>query len=497
MRHLLCGLAANPALTPEAIDRLIGVADDDIGAALAGRADLSRTQAVALAARVEASAVRLAYEGRLTAADIDPRTRPVVALALLDQGLGPAGWARLFAADPDPERREKLAACPGLPVDVVATLTADRDVRVVVELASWAGPDTAAALADHPHAEVRRAVATNEATPPAVLGALLVGEGLSAPRRCPGCDRGEQRHSRLSSLGCDGTHESAVHDVRVATLRNAATPAEAVAAFVSAVEHPSTALRWALAGRPDLAAQACTRLASDPVPGVRGELAENPAIDDAVIRTLARDHDPEVRRRLAHHPRVPLDVLRELARTSRIGSTLLPRIATAAAAEVDGLAAAPDPVIRMLVAQRRDLPPAVRDRLVGDADAKVAKSIAAHPGLSERQLRALVDRYGVRVHARVAANPDAPAALLEEVARHEPPARKALREVARHPVATAGALLACLADERARPIVAGRPELESSVVVELLDDADWQVVEAAAANPALPGAVVAELLRRM
>ncbi|MGW5676986.1 hypothetical protein ACWEV4_18225 [Streptomyces sp. NPDC003860] len=496
MRHLLCGLAAKPALTPDAIDRLIEVADDDIGAALAGRADLSRIQVVALAARVETSAVRLAYEGRLTAADIDPRARPDAALALLDQGLGPEDWARLFAADPDPERREKLAACPGLPADVVATLTADRDMRVVVELASWAGPDTAAALADHPHAEVRRAVATNEATPPAVLGALLAGDGLSAPRRCPGCDR-KPRYPRLSALGCDGTHESAVHDVRVATLRNAATPAEAVVAFVSTVEHPSTALRWALAGRPDLAAQACVRLATDPVPGIRGELAENPAIDDAVIRTLARDHDPEVRRRLAHHPRVSLGVLRELARTSRIGSALLPRIATATAAEVDGLAAAPDPVIRMLVAQRRDLPPAVRDRLVGDADAKVAKSIAAHPGLSEGQLRALVDRYGVRVHARVAANPDAPAALLEEVARHEPPARKALREVARHPVATAGALLACLADERARPIVAGRPELESSVVVELLDDADWQVVEAAAANPALPAAVVAELLRRV
>ncbi|MEU9608090.1 hypothetical protein [Streptomyces sp. NPDC048057] len=496
MHHLLCGLAANPALTPEAVDRLIGVADDDIAAALAGRADLSRTQAAALAARVGSGAVRLAYEGRLTAADIDPRAQPAAALALLDHGLGPEGWARLFAADPDPERREKLAACPGLPADVVATLATDRDVRVVAELASWAGPDTAVALADHPHVEVRRAVATNEQTPPAVLAALLTGDGLRAPRRCRACDRQEPHRPQLSLLDCVDSHESAVDGVRVAALCNAATPTEAVVAFASRGEHPSTALRRALAERPDLPAQAYGRLASDPVPGVRGDLAENPAIDDAVIRTLARDPDPEVRRRLAHHPRVPLDVLMDLARTSRIGSTLLPRIATATAAEVDELAGASDPVVRMLVAQRGDLPPVVRDQLVGDADAKVAKSIAAHPGLSERQLRALVDRHGVRVLARVAANPDAPAALLEEVARHEPPVRKALREVARHPGATAAALLACLADERAGPIAAGRRELEPSALVELLDDVDWQVAEAAAANPALPAAVAAELLRR-
>ncbi|MYR42881.1 hypothetical protein GTW67_12805, partial [Streptomyces sp. SID5910] len=80
MHHILCGLAANPALPSELVDRLVSVADEDIAASLAGRADLSRAQAVALAGRVEASAVRLAYEGRLTSADIDPSVRPDAAL---------------------------------------------------------------------------------------------------------------------------------------------------------------------------------------------------------------------------------------------------------------------------------------------------------------------------------------------------------------------------------------------------------------------------------
>lgn len=177
MHHILCGLAANPALPSELVDRLISIADDDIATHLACRADLSRAQAVALAERVDQSAVQLAYEGRLTAADIDPSVRPDAALALLDQGVGRPEWARLFAADPVRERREKLAACPGLPSDVVDTLAADTDVRVVAELALWTIPDVATRLAAHPHAEVRRAVAANEATPPATLAALLAGEG--------------------------------------------------------------------------------------------------------------------------------------------------------------------------------------------------------------------------------------------------------------------------------------------------------------------------------
>lgn len=83
MHHVLCGLAANGSLPSELVDRLIAVADADIAVELAQRTDLSRAQAVALAARVEESAVPLAYAGLLTADDVDPATRPDVALALL------------------------------------------------------------------------------------------------------------------------------------------------------------------------------------------------------------------------------------------------------------------------------------------------------------------------------------------------------------------------------------------------------------------------------
>lgn len=502
--HLLCGLAANPALPAELVDRLIAVADDDIAESLAVRKDLSRAQVAAVAARVPESGVRLAYEGLLTVADVDPVTQPHAALALLEKRAGNPEWARRFAADPVLEHREELAACPGLPADVTETLAADPDVRVVTELALWTTPDMATRLAGHPHAEVRRAVAANEATPPDVLAALI-GEGLPPPRRCLVCDREASPFTHEPQCprpdcdlppgaSCDGSHESTMCEIQEAALRNPGTPTEAVVGFV---DHPSMLLRWTLAARPNLPAEVYRRLAADPVPGVRADLAGNPAIDVALMRILADDRDHGVRRGLTGNPYVPLDVLVHLADDTRIGATLLPRIAAASPGEIRQLAQSPNPAVRMLVGQRRDLPPEIRDALAGDVDAKVAKSVAPHPGLTEVQLRAMVDRHGVRVLAKVAANPDASPALLEHLTRHEPPAQKAFREIARHRNATARALLACLVDRQARPIAAGHPTLPPPVIVELLTEADSQVVEAAAANPALPLAVMSDFVPQL
>ncbi|MGW8887486.1 hypothetical protein [Streptomyces sp. NPDC055749] len=504
MNHVLCGLAANEALPSELVDRLIAVADDEVGHVLAYRADLSHAQAVALASRVTESAVHLAYEGHLTAADIDPVAQPLAALALLDAGAGAGGpeWARLLAAAPAHEHREKLAACPDLPADVVETLAADADVRVVAELASWTTPHMSARLAEHQHAEVRRSVALNEAAPPSVLAALITGKGLPPAQRCLVCDREETPYVHgpecprldcdlMPGASCDGSHESTLHDIHEAALRNPATPTEAVIGFAY---HPSMLLRWALAARADLPLEVCRRLAADACPGVRADVARNPAIDDAVIRTLADDSDHEVRRSLAHNPHVPLDVLTHLARATRIGAALLPRITAATPAEVQELAHSPNPSARMLLAQRRDLPPGIRDTLADDPDAKVVKSIAPHPGLSDARLRAMVDRHGVRVVAKAATNPDATPALLEDLTRHIPPVQKAFREIARHRRATPAALLACLADDQARPLAAGHPALPASTIVELLADTDRRVVEAAAANTSLPHTVIAGLV---
>ncbi|MGC0421209.1 hypothetical protein [Embleya sp. AB8] len=503
MNHVLHGMAGNPALPAEWVDRLIAVAGEDLAQALAGRADLDPEQARILAARCPSSAVQLVYAGRLAAADVDPETQPDAALALLDQGVGRPAWVHRFAADPIVARREKLAACHDLPPDAVATLAADPDVSVVVELAYWTRtPEVAARLAEHPHAEVRCAVATNRATPPAVLAALLVGGGPVPARRCLVCDREPTpfvHHPNCPRPDCDlppgaacsGAHESTVEQIQLHALGNPATPAEAAAGLV---DHPGILLRSELAGRADLLPAAAERLVEDPTLWVRIVLAANPALADDLCRALAADPDPAVRQALAGNPRVPLDVLSRLAATTRLGPAPLPRIVVASAAEIAELARSANAAVRMFVAGRRDLPAPIRDALAADPDAKVVAAVAAHPGLDEARLRDLVDRHGARVAAAVAANLDASAALLVDLSRRQPPVRKALRAIARHRNATALALLACLAQPKERRIAAGHPAMPPAVLVELLADEDWQVAEAAAGNPALPvGVMVARV----
>lgn len=94
----------------------------------------------------------------------------------------------------------------------------------------------------------------------------------------------------------------------------------------------------------------------------------------------------------------------------------------------------------------------------------------------------------------MAANPGAPGALLEELARQEPPVRRALREIAGHPNATAGALARCLGDPRAAEIAAAHPALSPSLLASLLTGPDEGLAEAAARNPALPREVMERLV---
>lgn len=446
MNHLLCGLAANPALPPELVDRLLTRALKEAGTEpgtdrdyadellhdLTDRTDLRRDQVLALAAYARSTAVPLAYRGMLTAADVDPLCWPYAAIALIDEGRGHPEWPGLLAAHPDSEIRWKLASCPGLPPDAVDLLAADPDVEVVQELALWTDSPVTARLALHPDPEVRLAAAGNPSTP---LEAVIV---LAEDRELP--------------------------------------------------------LKWMLSERTDLPQALYARLAADPHAGVRATYARNPGIGQELIHLLAADPEIQVRRAVAEHPHVPLDLLAELVVGDRAAWDPLPRIAAATPAELAELAGSRHAAVRMLVAQRRDLPPRLRDALAVDPDASVVRAVARHPGLSEELLRAMVARHGVQVLAAVAANPDASGPLLEHLTQHRPGVRKVLKEVAKHPRATGPALLACLGDRTSRPLAAAHPALPPEAITGLLADEDHRVAREAAGNPSLPRSVMVELV---
>lgn len=487
--ELRCGLARNPALPPSLVDQLTATGDSHVWQDLAERDDLSRDQVLSLARRGgSAVVVRLLARGLLAPDQVDSYD-PAVAVAIADLVPLADGWARRVAAEPDPAIRAALATTAHVPPDVIATLADDPVLDVVTELAGSPRLTEAMAerLATHPHLGVRRAVASNEHAPARIL-ATLANRRVPAADLCQVCD--SSGYWVAQRWRCDGGHLDAQDDMDCALAHNPRTPPTAISGFAT---HPATLVRWGLAARTDLPPESYRSLIQDPIPGIRGEVAENPAVDEGSLRTLAGDPSPDVRRRLAHHPGLPLDLLATLATSTRIGPTLLPRIAAATPAEATGLAAAPDPTVRMLLAQRHDLPRLVVDQLARDPDAKVLASVATNPALTDHQLRRLVAHHEPRVAARVAANPACPAELLTQLARQTPPVRKALRRIAAHPNAPAPALLACLTDPGARPIAASHPALPASAISQLLADPDLQVAAAAAANPSLPEPAMRDL----
>lgn len=477
----LRGLTRNPALPPALLDRLVAGAGADLCATLADRPDLTPAHAGTLLARGGAvTAVTLVRRGLVEPVDV--RSDPRAVLALLHADHAPAWWARDLVRHPDPAVRAELASCPVLPPDVIEALARDDDVDVVAPVAASAplAEETAAALARHRHAAVRSALAGNGHAPASLLAALAVDGGQPAVEICHACQGQADRQTHRS---CDhGVHAGAIQDIQLATVMNPATPPHVLAGFAG---HPSALIRWQLARRRDLPSEVYRRLAADPIPGVRWDLAENPAIGEPLIRVLATDTSSDLRRRLALNPAVPLDVLATAATSARIGPTLVPRVATASAEELRRLAASGVRQLRMLVAQRPDLPPDLVNTLAGDPDPAVATSIASHPGLSPAQLRAIVTRHGARVFAGVARNPHCPTDVLYHLATHGRSGR-VYREIAGHANTSAATLLLCLAYPRALAPAARHPALPPSTIVELLDHPDTDVSDAAAANPSLP-----------
>lgn len=491
-RPLLSGLATNPALPVELLDRLIAVADPASCLDLADRDDLTASHMRQLATRGGVdTTIRLVRRGLLSVADVDAPD-PRVMAALIDETEVPEPWARALSALPDPAMRAELAAATYVPAQILAGLAEDTEVEVVEAVAASTRLTLGLAqrLAKHPHLTVRRAIAFNERAPPWVLVALATSGGMPAARWCAGCDGSG---ASADWVRCTGDHESALTDLAYAIAANPATPSGTIADLA---EHPMAYVRCEVAHRTDLPQHSYDTLATDPDPRVRGAVAENPAIDERLIRALAGDDSNEVRRQLAHNPAIPLDVLAEIAPVTRFSESLLPRIVAATADEVAALARSPVPALRRLLAERPDLPAPTLNRLAEDTDAKVLKSLASNAGLTDDQLRAMVARHGARVVAAVARNPACSPRLLHDLATRTHPERKALKAIAAHPNAGAATLVHCLHDPQARRIAARHPALPAATIAGLFQDTDGQVVEAAAANPSLPRASMVYLVDR-
>jgi hypothetical protein len=271
-------------------------------------------------------------------------------------------------------------------------------------------------------------------------------------------------------------------------LHQACDPATSPAVVAELVRHPNPSIRHVVAGRTDLSPRACEHLAKDPA--VRHRIAANPAAPEAVLRELAAKADRETRRALVQNPSIPLDLLISLVALT--GRSPVPRVTVASEAELRALAASSAPRVRALAAQRHDLPTDVLALLLADPEPDVVAVVATNPALTAAQLEDLVTRYGPRLSARVAQNPNCTPELLHLLARDRRLPGEACREIVKHPNTSAETVPLCLRDREARRLAASRPDLPAATLAELV--ADPYAGEAAAANPSLPVHVMEDLL---
>ncbi|GAA2110909.1 hypothetical protein GCM10009759_52550 [Kitasatospora saccharophila] len=456
----LDGLAENPALPADLVDRLIAAPHGPL--ALPRRRGLTEPQLDALIAH-DAYAVALSRHlpkpvRRRLAAHPDPDVRAALVVSAApdeDREL-----FERFAADPAPEVRKELAECGHTPADLRARLAYDPapEVRAALGQHWTAAPEPVRrALLTDPEDSVRAAACATSflrwpyPVPPADLVPALLADPLTRAGTVAHCDPATTDLDRLAA-------------------------------------DPDPDVRRALAAHPGLPAHLRTRLAADPRALVR-------------LAVLARPDTPEAERAALYDsvtgPFEPPgeDVDEETAVELEmdhfaVGIDLwmldLPWVTADPLPHLDS----PHPLFRRAAAASPDLPAEARARLLADPDNEVALAAASSspdpidPVTAERLDRG--HRPVKRMRWRPADMFPLPVETLRRLADDPVPRMRLL--ALRDPELPAHLLerLAADPEDHVRLAAASHPAHTPATLRALLDDPSPYVNRAAAANPALP-----------
>jgi hypothetical protein len=376
----------------------------------------------------------------------DPRA-PAELLALLAED--PAEWVRASVqANPNAPHalRMELAtrARPATHVETLAALARDRapSVRVgAVDIEALAEEDLTH-LATDPDDSVRRALARDPRTPPALLRILAKDHEESVQRAV--VERTSVPPVALQTLGAN----------------------------------PNSSIRWNVAGHAMAPATILEALARDPEVQVREAVAGNPATPPAILERLSTDPQERVRERVAENPHVPETLLARYA--------LDPRDPAAIAR-------------RRAVARSKTTPAATLAELASDPDHRVRCDVARHPNTPVDVLTALAANPALGVAAALASNPNTPTDVIDGLGPMDDPAlcraslhnprarperltplfaeRDHWADLARHP-ATPLAMLDTLrrrGDDTVRRVLTHNPSLSGQLLERLTLEPDLEV----------------------
>lgn len=468
-RHVLRGLARNPAAPPDVLRRLAGA--PEAAAELARwRRDLSDDLIEILLAAgtpaiaeelVRNEAVGTALRWRL-AAHPDPVVRAAVPRRFAPGRVGPGcevspALLEHLSRDPDAAVRAAVAAHDDAPVSVRVALAGDPDAGVREAVARWwpdPPEDVLRRLLTDAEPAVRASCLLRTAVPPKDLHPVLLADPLSRNRVV--------QHLEL-------------------------TPE--LAAELAGDE--DELVRHALAGHPGLPTAVRDRLAADPEAWVRCEV---------LLRADLTEAD---RARLYAELTADADDIGSVFVDGWLGTAWMGRsldwLRSAPLARRLAALASPFPYLRRAVAGT-DLPPEAVNRLHDDPDPEVRRIAARRsPDLSGELLERLVRECGENpkfgpptLHER----PNFPrAAFLDYAVAPDP----RLRHLACADPGLPADLVAQLSadpESHVRVAAAGHPRLAADRLAVLLLDRDHRVVHAVSAAPGFPVPWMRHLLDR-
>jgi hypothetical protein len=420
MLTVLHGLAQNPALPPDLVDRLIATGEPDVLHTLAGRSDLTATQRHALGER----GVQL------------PEPGPI------DESL---------ARHPHVAMRRELAGDSSTPPHLLEALATEDGIRGIEQCDGYECPG---------------------AVDPAKPHRPGVGIGTSTIECCDGTHREAIAglHYSLTANPTTPAHAVAAfvnHPSRFLRRELAARTDQPQAVYSSLAADPDANVRAALAANPAIGAAIVDLLAADPDVDVRAALATNPAIGAAIADLLAADSDAGVRHCLlvSQIATASVEALDSLARSPDATVRMLvaervdlPRHL------VDLLATDPDAKVLKTLAPNPALTERQLRAMLAAHGARVAGFIAANPACSPQLLE---DLPPVRKALRaIATHPNAtPTALLRCL--DDPKARA---DAAGHASLPADVIVALLdhPDGLVADAAAANPRLPLSVMAALV-----------------------------
>jgi hypothetical protein len=407
------GLAVNPVLPQDCLDRLVPLAaDEDMAIRLAARDDLRAKHVDWLLAGFGDCVIEplLRY---LDFGEVPWHDPGLVMLMIEYQDDPDPEWARRLARSADEELRISLALLPNLPPDVIARLAEDPSPDVVSEVA--------------------------------------------------GCQ--PLSREQMEKLACHAD----IH-VRYALGRNRGYPADMLVRL-AAEGDPPLWMKYAMSERLDLPQSVYAELAADTTSrNLKYELARNPSIDPGMLDGYATSPDQFMRSMAARNPAISLDLLQQVVAITPIEPTLLPRIGEATHEELLSLVSSGGTRTRALVAERDDLPAPVLTALLADRDLAVVKRVISKRQVDLGQVWELVRRRGPSVFVRAAQNPNCDGEILRHFMANGHATAELYFEIARHPRTPAELLLTLVrhADARVSQAAAGNPGLPASVMRELI-----------------------------